>query len=441
MKRGSLFSLDIPILVSVILLVVIGILFIYSSNTDADGTIKKDEFVRQIFWAVLGLVLLFVFSFLNYLHLRDYALVIYLVLLGGLVVTLLVNLVINPDSRRPSSWLGIGGIGIQPSEFAKLATILFLGSFLSRIGARIRELPYFLLAFLICLVPMLLILLQPDMGTALVFIPILVAMTWVAGTKRRYIVFLLLTGLFMIFFSIQPELSKYFHLFALPFFKIMSVTNYLLIAAGVVFLIGLLAALGYYIFREPYYYWIMYGAGVAVLSSLGGLIGRVMLAGYQVMRLIIFLDPYIDRKGEGYNIIQSITAVGSGGLFGRGFRNGTMSQLKYVPVQSNDFIFSIIAEEWGFIGGLLVFGLFVILLYRSLRILKNTADSYAQYVGVGIIGMIFYHCVINIGMNMGLMPITGIPLFFVSYGGSALLTGLMSVGIILNIYFRRYASS
>jgi rod shape determining protein RodA len=117
-----------------------------------------------------------------------------------------------------------------------------------------------------------------------------------------------------------------------------------------------------------------------------------------------------------------------------------MSQLKYVPVQSNDFIFSIIAEEWGFLGGLLVFSLFVVILYRSLRILKNTVDPYAQYIGVGIIAMIFYHCIINIGMNMGLMPITGIPLFFVSYGGSALLTGLLAVGIILNIYFRRYSS-
>jgi rod shape determining protein RodA len=440
-RRGSLFSLDIPILIAVLCLVVIGILFIYSSNTDAAGTMVKDEFIRQIVWAGIGLTLLIVFSFFNYLHLRDFAWIIYAVIMALLLLTLIIGREVN----FARSWLGIGGVGIQPSEFAKLATILFLGFFLSRVGTRIREVPYFLLALLICLLPMLLILLQPDMGTALVFLPIFIIMTWAAGTKRRYIIFFVLFGLAFLLILILPELAKYFSFFALPVFRVFAVPSYLLFFSLAVFGIGLLSFFGYYFFRAAYYYWITFGSAVLFFPSL--IVGLMRLVGirglqeYQVKRLIIFLNPYIDAKKEGYNIIQSITAVGSGGFFGKGFRAGTQSQLKYLPMQSNDFIFPIIAEEWGLLGASLVLILFSVVLYRSLKIVKNSPDTYAQYVGIGIVGMIFYHCIINIGMTMGLMPITGIPLIFISYGGSSLLTGLISIGIILNIYFRRYTTA
>jgi rod shape determining protein RodA len=439
-KRGSLFSLDLPILISVFLLVVIGILFIYSSNTDAAGNVIKDEFIRQIVWAVIGMAFLIFFAFFNYLHLRDYAWIVYLVVM----VLLLVTLVIGREINYSRSWLGIGGVGIQPSEFAKLATILFLAFYLFRVGNRIRELPYFLLALLICLGPMFMILLQPDMGTALVFIPIFIAMTWAAGTKRRYLVFFVLFGFVFLLILILPEMAKYFTLFAAPVFKVFAAGQYLLLFSLVVFGIGLLSFLGWYFFRAAYYYWITFGSAIlfssSIIVALMRLVGVKGLQEYQVKRLIIFLNPYIDAKKEGYNIIQSITAVGSGGLFGKGFRAGTQSQLKYLPMQSNDFIFPIIAEEWGLVGATLVLALFAVLLYRSLRIVKNSPDAYAQYVGVGIVGMLVYHCVINIGMTMGLMPITGIPLIFISYGGSSLLTGLIGIGIILNIYFRRYTA-
>jgi rod shape determining protein RodA len=434
MRRRSLFSIDLLIVGSVFLLTVIGILFIYSGNTDSAGNVRNDEFLRQIVWALAGLVLVFFFAFYNYLHLRDYSLVIYLVFLGILLITLLVGRVIN-EAR---SWLGIGIFGIQPSEFTKIATILFLGNFLVRTGARIRELPYFLLAFLICLGPIALILLQPDMGTALVYIPIFISMVWMAGTKRRYIIFLMITGFLTILIGIIPELQKYFFNSYIPILSIFTDTNHLLIFSGVIFIIGLLSFLGYFFFREPYYYWIMYGSAITVLSSLGALAARKVLQDYQIKRLLIFLNPMIDPKKYGWNIINSVTAVGSGGFFGKGFRMGTQSQLKYLPQQSNDFIFSIIAEEWGFVGGLIVFALFLVILFRSIRIIQNSSDPFAQYVGAGIIGMILYHCIVNIGMTMGLMPVTGIPLFFVSYGGSSLLTGMISIGIILNIYFRRY---
>jgi rod shape determining protein RodA len=167
------------------------------------------------------------------------------------------------------------------------------------------------------------------------------------------------------------------------------------------------------------------------------LINRV-LKPYQIMRFIVFLDPQVDPQGAGWNLLQSVTAVGSGGLAGKGFLKGTQSHYQFLPQQSTDFIFSILAEEWGFLGGLLVFGLFLVILLRGVRIMYIARDDFGMHVAAGVVGMIFFHVVINIGMAMGIMPITGIPLFFLSYGGSSLWTALIGVGLLLDIYFRRY---
>jgi len=156
------------------------------------------------------------------------------------------------------------------------------------------------------------------------------------------------------------------------------------------------------------------------------------------MRLIVFLDPSVDPKGTGWNIIQSLIAVGSGGLKGKGFLLGTQSHYRFLPEQSTDFIFSIISEELGYVGSVMVIILFAIILIRGLVLISNSKDSYGLYIGSGIIMMIFFHVIINIGMAIGIMPITGIPLLFISYGGSSLWTALISLGIVQNIYLRRY---
>jgi len=156
------------------------------------------------------------------------------------------------------------------------------------------------------------------------------------------------------------------------------------------------------------------------------------------MRLIIFIDPQVDPQGAGWNMIQSITAVGAGGFWGRGFLEGTQSHLRYLPQQSSDFIFSIFSEEAGFVGALVVFALYTLLLVRSLIVIDRSNDRFGVAIGGGIIGMIFFHVVINTGMAIGIMPITGIPLFFLSYGGSSLWTASIGIGILLSIYQRRY---
>jgi rod shape determining protein RodA len=181
-----------------------------------------------------------------------------------------------------------------------------------------------------------------------------------------------------------------------------------------------------------------YGALIFIIGLGGAYAARRVLQEYQIMRLIVFMDPYVDPRGAGWNIIQSVTAVGSGGAFGKGFLQGTHSHYQYLPQQSTDFIFSILAEEWGFLGGVTIFALFILILGRGVYILAQAKDRFAASLAAGVVSMFFFHFVINVGMAIGVMPITGIPLFFLSYGGSSLWTGMMGVGVLMSIYTHRY---
>jgi rod shape determining protein RodA len=167
------------------------------------------------------------------------------------------------------------------------------------------------------------------------------------------------------------------------------------------------------------------------------MVGKV-LKDYQIMRLIVFIDPSVDPQGNGWNIIQSVTAVGSGGVWGKGYLQGTQSHYRFLPQQSTDFIFSILAEELGFFGSVLVIALFALIIFRGLTMIFSSKDTFGSLVIAGVVGMFFFHLVVNIGMAIGIMPITGIPLFFLSYGGSSLWTALIGLSLIQNIYVRRY---
>ncbi len=205
-------------------------------------------------------------------------------------------------------------------------------------------------------------------------------------------------------------------------------------------LVGVLAlsAIGYFVWKRRYFYWFFYLFSIITAGFGGSFFLRAALRDYQIKRLIVFLDPFIEPQGAGWNVIQSITAVGSGGLFGKGWLQGTQSHYRFLPQQSTDFIFSIIAEEWGFVGGLLICLLFAVIIFRGFVIMMGARDYFATLVSAGIIGMISFHVFINIGMAMGIMPVTGIPLFFLSYGGSSLWTALIGIGLLLNIHVRRY---
>ena len=212
----------------------------------------------------------------------------------------------------------------------------------------------------------------------------------------------------------------------------------LLLLAAVILVVFTVALWGLLSFKKRYFYWIAYGSLLLIASVVGSLVVRRILKDYQIMRLVVFLNPEIDPKGAGWNIIQSVTAIGSGGFSGKGFLMGTQSHYNYLPQQSTDFIFSILAEEWGFLGASLVLLLFLTILLRGVRILSHARDNYAVLIGSGIIAMILFHVLVNIGMTMGIMPVTGIPLFFLSHGGSSLWTAASGLGILLNVYIRRY---
>ena len=434
MRQSSFFGFDITLFTATFFLMIAGILFVYSSGVTAGGEVYSFEYARQIIWVVSGLLILLGFSLFNYNRLRGLSPYFYL----GCIVLLIVTLIIGREVNGAKSWLGIGELGIQPSEFMKIATILLLANFLVYVGQRIRQLQFFLLAFLISLVPVLVILLQPDMGTALVYFPIFVVMTFFAGARIRHIVFLIATGLLVVMLSIMPGFEEVIFGEQVPVFAVFTDRRILLFFMGSLLLMCLVSLWGHLVFKKKYFYWVGYVTLILAVSILGLLLARRVLKDYQIMRLLIFFNPYIDPKGAGWNIIQSVTAIGSGGFSGKGFLMGTQSHYNYLPQQSTDFIFSILAEEWGFVGGIFVILLFLIIILRGIRILTHAKDSFAIQIGAGVVAMIFFHVLVNVGMTMGIMPVTGIPLFFLSYGGSSLWTASIGIGILLNIYMRRY---
>lgn len=433
MRRQVLASFDAVLFGAVLLLIAIGILFIYSSGINSSGVQMSGEFLRQIIWAVSGVVLMIFFAFFSYTTLRMLSLYVYA---GGLFL-LLITLAIGREVNGSRSWLGFSEIGIQPAEFVKIATILFLATYFAGIGSGIKEMPRFLLGLCIVFVPIALILLQPDMGEALAFVPIFLLMAFVAGAQVRHLLFILCAGVLAFMLAAIPTLNARYGASASSLFSLISdpdILKYLLLAAAVV---AGLAFLGWRSFRQRYFFWIAWAGALFVLGGVVSLVLRLLLKDYQIMRLVIFVNPRLDPQGAGWNIIQSVTAIGSGGPLGKGFLHGTQSHYQFLPQRSTDFIFSILAEEWGFMGALLVFALFLVILLRGISIVWASREDYAMLCGTGILAMIFFHTLVNAGMAMGIMPITGIPLMFLSYGGSSLWTGLIGVGILMNISRRR----
>jgi rod shape determining protein RodA len=427
-------EIDYSLVFATIVLSVFGILFIYSSGITSTGVLVSREYIRQIIWATSGLILALFLSMVDYKRLRNLSVYFYLGTLILLVYTCLFGKLVN----GARAWIGVGSFGIQPSEFAKITTILFLARYLDDTRRSPQVFSRFIISCVIVLIPMGIILVQPDFGTSLVFIPILITMTFIAGVSMRYILFLVacisITGILMVL----PLWQRYIMHNALPSLIILNNLRFILSAMIALGFIAAIALFGFIRYRKRYFFWILYSSMVVILSLGMSFVARKVLKDYQIMRLIVFLDPDVEPQGAGWNIIQSITAIGSGGLLGKGYLQGTQSHYRFLPQQSTDFIFSIFTEEWGFLGGLLVFALFLLICLRLLRIIKLTTDSFGAYIAAGLSGVYIFHFLVNVGMTMGIMPITGIPLLFMSYGGSSVLSAMTGIGLCLSIYVRRY---
>lgn len=429
-------KLDYVLFFSFIVLTALGILTIYSAGSGT-GDIRAvgKQHIKQIYWAVTGIGFFILLLFIHYQKIGEYAFIIYMCGILLLVITLM----FGKRVRGARSWLTIvGGLGFQPSEFVKISVIIMLAKFLDRIGEEIWSVKNVLFSLGIIFLPMGLVLLQPDFGTALVYLPIGLVMLYFSGIKYTHLFSILIIFGIAITLPLLTTFSKFTDLTSLAFLQMLDDSK---VVFTIALLFGILSFISFILFKilkKDYIYkstkiFLIFFSGV-ILSA----IFSKWLKPYQKERLVVFLKPTIDPFGSGYNIIQSKIAVGAGGLFGKGLLGGSQSQLGFLPERSTDFIFSIFAEEWGFMGAFFLLALYGLFIYRGIMIIHDTKDMFGCLVATGIVGMFLLHIIINIGMTIGIMPITGIPLPFMSYGGSFLLTCIAATSILYNIEIRRY---
>ncbi|MFA5880695.1 MAG: rod shape-determining protein RodA [Eubacteriales bacterium] len=370
--RRQLKNFDFTLLVTTLLIIIFG-LIILSSATHATMTRGDDQFAyvkKQAISFLLGLIAIGVILKIDYNAFVKYSKFIYVVNIALLIAVMF----IGSTHKGAQSWIPIGSFSLQPSEFAKIFMVITFAVYLANREGKLDRFRDLFPTFIFFGIPMGLIILQPDLGTALVFIGIYFGMLFVAGARPRNVLILILIGAIIIGGVLTAQIS-----FGLDF----------------------------------------------------------PLKQYQLDRLTIFWDPYKDSRGTGYHVIQSLISLGSGGLWGKGLYQGTQTRLNFLPEQKNDFIFSVVGEEFGFAGALALLILFYIFVFRGIRIAMRSKDMLGTLLATGIVSMIVFHLLVNIGMAAGIMPITGIPLPFFSYGGSSMLANLIGVGILLNVYVRR----
>lgn len=346
-----------------LLLGAIGMMILYSAVTAGAPSPQKALYLKQLIWFCIGLVVMIVCFLFDYKLLERWAPAFYIFCLVLLTAVLIFGRYVG-GSRR---WLILGPISIQPSELVKIAVIVLMARYYSRvvntIGLSNRELVY---PIIITTIPFALIVAQPDLGTALLVVLIAASMTFFVKIEKRTLI------------------------------------------------------------------WI--GATSTVALPLVWF----LLKGYQKKRILTFLNPDRDPLGAGYHIIQSKIAIGSGMIFGKGFLKGTQNSLEFLPEQHTDFIFSVLAEEWGFVGSVALLLLFLLLIVWGLNIAQGCRDPFGTILSVGLTAMIFWQVFINIGMVMGLMPVVGVPLPLISYGGSSIVTLMVCIGLLLNVSMRRF---
>ncbi|MBI2797955.1 rod shape-determining protein RodA [Candidatus Saccharibacteria bacterium] len=365
MKKSSKLSFfahyDLVLLVCTLLLTALGLTVLYSSGLRSEVTPTQLDTSRQIIYVLVGLGLLFGVSRLDYRVLRDYAPMLY----GLMLVTLLFVAVFGANRLGATRWINLGFFQFQPSEFAKLFLIIFFAWFFSKYYVSLRQVRYLMFSVALLLIPLALVLAQPDLGTALVFVAIWLSMVLASKVPKRYVIALVAAALIVLPFAYQ------------------------------------------------------------------------YLAPYQKQRLETFINPTANPATTGYNVNQAIIAVGSGGVWGQGLTAGSQSEGNFLPSQQTDFIFAVLSEKLGFVGAGLAILIFVVLIFRALMIARAAPDYFGSFFAVGVAAMLLFHVLINIGMNMGIMPVTGIPLPFISAGGSSMLVMLVSIGVLESIYLRR----
>jgi rod shape determining protein RodA len=356
-------TLDLNFLGTALVIITVGILAIYSATYFSDPGLSILK--KQILWVVIGLALMAVFLFVDYHVFFDIAPFLY-----GIGCALLVYLLVfGRLTANVRSWIHIFGFQFQPSEFMKIFTALMLARFFENHQAAYLNLRSFMHVMLIIGIPVGLIIIQPDFGTAATFFPLVAVAMFFGGIRWR-------------------------------------------VWVGMAIIVGIVAAGGY-----------------------------GMLKPYQKDRIVTFLDPARDPLGKGYQVTQAKIAIGSGGIHGKGFKNGTQAKLEFLPARHTDFIFAVLGEEWGFIGVVIVLGLYLFLTAQALTFAKHARDRGGAFLSISLISFFIFHVLINVSMQIGVLPTTGIPLPLISYGGSSTMMFLIAIGLMLNVDMRRFANA
>ncbi len=361
-KYLSLRDFDWPMFLVVIAISSLGVLQIFSAT---HGTQWQDSWWKQIAYILAGVFLMWLVSLLDYHVMMSQIMPLYVAAVVGLVSVLLIGRTVFNSTR----WIALpGGLKLQVSEFAKLVIILLVARFMTELRSEVLELPDLLKIAGLVLVPMLLIAKEPDLGTALTYVPILAIGVFLAGMRWQY--------------------------------------------------------------------W----TAIAVLVLLVVPISYTVLKPYQRERLVSFLDPENDPKGSGYQVLQSKIAVGAGGMWGRGVTKGTQTQLRFLPVAHTDFIFSAFSEEHGFVGVIVTLALYFVLLMQLVQNAQTAPDRAGMYICMGVAALLLFHILVNVGMVVGRMPVTGIPLPLMSYGGSSIWSTFLMLGLVNNVRLRRFVN-
>ena len=361
MGKKILKNMDWGILICIVILLIVGLVGLFSATQGSN----YEEFKKQIMWLAISIPIMIILTFVDYNTISKISPILYIIIIIALIAVLFTESI-----NGATSWFNVGAVSIQPAEFAKVIVIIALATYISRIQEngkdQISRPTRLLLALIIVAVPVLLIIKQPDYGTAVTFIVATIFILFASGIKKRYIfIGILLVAILLptLYFFVLPEHAK--------------------------------------------------------------------------TRIDVFLNPDLDPRGAGYNVIQSKLAIGAGEFWGMGLFKGNQTQLGFLYPKTTDFIFAVIGEEMGFVVAATVIITYVVLITRAIFIAKTAKDNLGSYIAIGIAGILLFHMTENIGMTMGLLPITGVPLPFVSYGGSSLLTNLMMIGLLLNISGRR----
>ena len=386
------------ILIPIAFLIIISMMALYSVSLHQNIQFYSSSFFKQLIFLIFGIIAMIVIIIIPIRVYHKYSIVIYLLAIIAIILPSFIQ-----SSISANRWIYFGSIGIQPSEYAKWISIIFLARYLSDRNIRMDNMISFLVPIFIILLPAFIVFTQPDLGTAIIMIsPILPILFWVK--------------------------ARPFHLFLMvaPIFSILTAFH------NISFTIWGVALIVIILFSKPK---IWKGVTIFFGNIFLGLLAPVfwnILHPYQQKRILTLFNPELDPLGAAYQIIQSQTAIGSGGLFGKGWMQGTQTQLKFLPVQESDFILSVIGEEFGFIAILTIFLLYAFILYKIIQFAFIVKDRFTSIILIGIASIILTQVFVNSAMTVGLIPVKGLPLPFISYGGSFLVSSFMMMGIVLN---------